>query len=267
MRVQRELLTSADVRVLFKTSIIGTLILIFTYAIFIPNNWRRAAMVIVPMALAPLVVPWILGLTPSRVLRRLRGSAHAGQDHRGRPVPAAGSLHGDLRHAHDQHVAHRGYEAKLLNQYRLAKKLGAGGMGEVYLAEHQLLKRPCAIKLIRPDRSAEPQVLARFEREVRATARLSHWNTIEIFDYGRTDDGTFYYVMEYLPGLSLAELVERYGPMPPGAVIYLLRQACDALREAHAGRPDPSRHQAGQPVRRLSRRPAMTSPSCSTSAW
>src|SRR6266571_6465510 len=101
-------------------------------------------------------------------------------------------------------------------------------MGEVYLAEHQMMKRPCAIKIIRPSRSADPQALARFEREVRATAKLSHWNTIEIFDYGRTSDGTFYYVMEYLPGLSLAELVERHGPLPPARVIHFLQQTCDA---------------------------------------
>src|SRR5256885_2896070 len=106
-------------------------------------------------------------------------------------------------------------------------------MGEVYFAEHQLLKRPCAIKLIRPSLSQQARVLARFELEVRATARLSHWNTVEVYDYGRTDDGTFFYVMEYLPGLSLAELVERHGPLPPERVIYLLRQACQALREAH----------------------------------
>ncbi len=125
------------------------------------------------------------------------------------------------------------FRARRLNQYHLTKKLGAGGMGEVYLAEHQLLKRPCAVKLIRPDMSQKPRVLARFELEVRATARLSHWNTVEVFDYGRTEDGTFYYVMEYLPGLSLQELVDRHGPLPPGRIIYLLCQACDALREAH----------------------------------
>ena len=106
-------------------------------------------------------------------------------------------------------------------------------MGEVYLAEHQMLKRPCAVKLIRPERSGDAHTLARFEREVRATAQLSHWNTILIFDYGRNDDGTFYYAMEYLPGLSLDDLIRRYGPMPPARVIYLLRQACDALHEAH----------------------------------
>jgi serine/threonine-protein kinase len=125
-------------------------------------------------------------------------------------------------------------EARQLGPYRLRQQIGAGAMGEVYLAEHRLLKRPCALKLIRPDRVGDPRVLARFEREVRLTATLSHPNTVEIYDYGRTPDGTYYYVMEYLPGLSLEELVERHGPMPPGRVVYLLRQVCRALREAHA---------------------------------
>jgi len=107
-------------------------------------------------------------------------------------------------------------------------------MGEVYLAEHQMLKRPCVVKLIRPDKAGDRRVLARFQREVRATAKLSHWNTIEIFDYGSTEDGTFYYVMEYLPGMSLAELVERFGPLPPERAVHFLRQICDALSEAHA---------------------------------
>jgi serine/threonine-protein kinase len=125
-------------------------------------------------------------------------------------------------------------EARQLGQYRLRRRLGAGGMGEVYLAEHQLLKRPCAVKLIRPDDATDPTALERFEREVRLTATLSHPNTVEIYDYGRAEDGVYYYVMEYLPGLSLAELVERYGPLPPARVVYLLRQVCGALREAHA---------------------------------
>src|SRR3954471_7296795 len=107
-------------------------------------------------------------------------------------------------------------------------------MGEVYLAEHQLLKRPCALKLIRPEGVADPKALARFEREVRLTATLSHPNTVEIYDYGCTEDGTYYYVMEYLPGLSLEELIGRHGPLPPGRAVYLLRQVCLALREAHA---------------------------------
>lgn len=130
-------------------------------------------------------------------------------------------------------LRHQVAEARQLGQYRLRRQIGSGGMGEVYLAEHRLLKRPCALKLIRPDRLADPRVLVRFEREVRLTATLSHPNTVEIYDYGRTEDGTFYYVMEYLPGLSLAELVDRYGPLPPSRVVYLLRQVCEALYEAH----------------------------------
>jgi serine/threonine protein kinase len=121
-----------------------------------------------------------------------------------------------------------------LGPYRLLRRLGAGGMGEVYQAEHPLLKRPCAIKLIRPERAGEPRVLARFEREVRLISKLSHGNTVEIFDYGRTEDGTFFYVMEYLPGLNLEELLQRHGPLPAERVIHFLRQTCQALREAHS---------------------------------
>jgi len=126
------------------------------------------------------------------------------------------------------------FRAKKFGQYRLRQRLGSGGMGEVYLADHQLLKRPSAIKLIRPGYDTDATALARFELEVQATAKLSHWNTVEIFDYGRADDGTFYYVMEYLPGMSLHELVERHGPMPAARVVYFLRQTCAALCEAHA---------------------------------
>ncbi len=126
------------------------------------------------------------------------------------------------------------HEAQDLGQYRLIRKIGAGNMGEVHLAEHLLLRQPCAIKLIRPDRAADAGTLARFEREVRATSRLNHWNTVRIYDYGYADDGTFYYVMEYLAGWTLEDLVRQHGPLPPGRAIHLLRQVCAALREAHA---------------------------------
>ncbi len=125
-------------------------------------------------------------------------------------------------------------EARQLGQYRLKRRIGAGGMAEVYLAEDQLLKRPCAVKLIRPGVVTDPRALERLEREFRLTARLSHPNTVEVYDYGRAEDGTYYYVMEHLKGLSLAELVNRHGPLLPGRVVYLLRQVCGALREAHA---------------------------------
>jgi hypothetical protein len=130
-------------------------------------------------------------------------------------------------------LRHQVAEARRLGQYQLVRRLGAGGMGEVHLAEHLLLKQPVAIKLIRPDRAGDPEALARFEREVKATARLKHWNTVQIYDYGFTDDGTFYYVMEFLPGMTLEQIVQRDGPLPPARVIHFLRQVCAALAEAH----------------------------------
>jgi len=125
-------------------------------------------------------------------------------------------------------------EAKQLGAYVLKKKLGEGGMGEVWLAEHRLLKRPCAMKFIRPDLAGETATAARFEREVRAVTALTHFNTVRIFDYGRGDDGGFYYVMEYLDGPTLDRLVKDGGPLAPGRAVHLLRQLCGALAEAHA---------------------------------
>lgn len=120
-----------------------------------------------------------------------------------------------------------------LMQYRILDRLGTGGMGDVYLAEHTLLGRRCAVKVIRSRPSGEERGLQRFEREVRAIATLTHPNTVQVYDYGRADDGTFFYAMEYLPGLTLDRLCEQYGPLPPQRAIYLLRQVCGALREAH----------------------------------
>jgi serine/threonine-protein kinase len=216
-----------------KGNLLGMLAMMFTYAIFIPNNWRRAAVMMAPMALAPLVVPWILGqLHPEfyEVAVRVANLEQISEHGLFLFLGAFTAIFG----THTINTLRTEiHQAKLSNQYRLGRKLGRGGMGEVFFAEHQLLKRPCAIKLIRSELVGNPRIFGRFEREVRATAALSHWNTIEIYDYGRNDDGSFYYVMEYLPGLSLSELVHSYGPMAPARVIYLLRQACDALREAH----------------------------------
>jgi hypothetical protein len=124
-------------------------------------------------------------------------------------------------------------EARRFGQYVLERKLGEGGMGEVYRARHGMMRRPSAIKLLRADRAGE-SALQRFEREVQLTARLTHPNTITIFDYGRTADGVFYYAMELLDGATLERVVALGGPLPPGRVVRILTMACGALAEAHA---------------------------------
>ena len=118
-------------------------------------------------------------------------------------------------------------------QYRLKCRIGSGGMGELFEAEHVLLGRSCAIKFIRPEYESDPEAVARFKCEFRAMAKLTHWNTVCVFDCGRTEDGAFYYVMELLRGWSLEELVKKHGPLSPARVVCLLRQVCDALGEAH----------------------------------
>jgi len=122
--------------------------------------------------------------------------------------------------------------ARMLGQYTLGEKLGEGGMGEVYIASHSRLRRSTAIKLLPASRSSEHAV-ARFESEVQLTAQLTHPNTITIYDYGRTDDGTFYYAMEHLAGATLEDVVKVGGPLTSARVLSILEQATGALEEAH----------------------------------
>jgi serine/threonine-protein kinase len=128
--------------------------------------------------------------------------------------------------------------ARRMGSYHLVERLGEGGMGEVWRAEHRTLARPAAIKLVRPEAiGGSPMervtLVRRFEREARATAALTSPHTIQLFDYGVSPDGTFYYVMELLRGLDLEAFVERFGPMPASRAAHLLRQACLSLDEAH----------------------------------
>jgi serine/threonine protein kinase len=121
-------------------------------------------------------------------------------------------------------------------QYTLVREIGAGGMGVVYEARHALLRRPTAVKLLRPfeaDDATRAEALLRFEREVQLTSELNHPNTIVIYDYGCTEDGTFYYAMEYVDGVDLDRLVRVGGPLMPARVIHLALQICASLSEAH----------------------------------
>jgi serine/threonine-protein kinase len=203
-------------------------LLIVLYGTFIPNTGRRCAAVVVSLAALPVVLivvssqldqttgPSVLSALPEMII--LMATAVA--------IAVFGSR--KIRELH-----RKAHEAERIGQYRLKQVLGFGGMGTVYLAEHVLLRRPCAIKVIRPDQASDPRTFARFEREVQATATLTHPNTVEVYDYGHTEDGTFYYVMEYLPGMNLEDMVEQHGALPPARAVYLLRQVCQALREAH----------------------------------
>ena len=121
---------------------------------------------------------------------------------------------------------------KQLGQYTLGEKIGEGGMGVVYRAHHALMRRDTAVKLLLPDR-ADSVAIERFEREVRLTCQLTHPNTIQVYDYGRTPDGIFYYAMELLAGLNLHDLIFRFGPQPEGRVVQILTQVCESLAEAH----------------------------------
>ncbi len=123
-------------------------------------------------------------------------------------------------------------EARRLGQYTLESKLGEGGMGVVYRAHHGMMRRPTAIKLLKPEHTEEA-ALKRFEREVQLTARLTHPHTITIYDYGRTPDGVFYYAMELLDGASLDRVVSVSGPLPASRVVHVLYDVAGALTEAH----------------------------------
>ncbi len=130
--------------------------------------------------------------------------------------------------------------ARELGSYRLTEQLGQGGMGEVWRAEHRMLARPAAIKLIRRSRlggapaAASSDTVRRFEREAQAIARLRSPHTVDLFDFGLADDGSFYYVMELLHGMDAHALVRRHGPVPPERAVFLLRQVCHSLSEAES---------------------------------
>src|SRR6185436_19608601 len=120
-----------------------------------------------------------------------------------------------------------------LGQYKLTEPIGAGGVGVVYRAQHALLRRPTAVKLILPERLDRAR-LARFEREVQLTSQLTHPNTIAIYDYGHTPDGIFFYAMEMVDGITFEELIHHDGAQAISRTVHLMRQLAGALSEAHA---------------------------------
>lgn len=206
------------------------ILLLMVYGLFIPNNWRRATAVTALLSFGPILTEAWAVRGQSAAMRALLDSGAISFNLLQMAAAAVIAVWGAHRFGT---LRRETFDLKHVGVYTLVRPLGGGGMGDVYLAEHRLLKRPCAVKLIRKDRENDDATIARFQAEVQATARLTHPNTVEIYDYGITDNGMFFYVMEFLPGLSVQDLVERAGPLPPGRVIHLLRQVCLALDEAH----------------------------------
>jgi len=126
-------------------------------------------------------------------------------------------------------AAHR---VKRLGSYVVEGKIGSGGMGDVYLARHAMIRRATAVKVLRHE-AGESDALERFEREVQVSAALTHPNTVRVFDFGRTPDGTFYYAMEYLLGLDLQQMIDANGPVDPARCVFIVKQICGSLAEAH----------------------------------
>jgi len=233
--------------------IIHTALLVAAYTLFIPAGWQRTLVATSLMAAVPYV-------TLAVMERRVPVVADAMDQALTVEIWTGGIMLSIILVAIAvwgtytiDAIRHQAAEAGYAGQYKLVKKLGVGGMGEVWLANHTLLTRPTAIKVIRPEvvrekLSSGPQgkkkpaatdpdrvatAMKRFEREAQATASLTSPHTIDVYDFGVATDETFYYAMEYLDGLDLETLVDENGPVPVERAVHLLMQACDSLADAH----------------------------------
>jgi len=204
-------------------------------AALVPSTVRRTAWITV-LAIVPLFALYVFDWVPLAADRSMRGAIGPNQT-----VTLVVNVLiwwtlvtivcvSISRIIHNLHREIR--QAMRLGQYTLDEKLGEGGMGVVYRASHAMMRRPTAVKLLSLEKAGEAGV-ARFEREVQQTARLTHPNTITIYDYGRTPDGVFYYAMELLDGASLQAVVDRDGPQPPGRVLRVMEMVAGGLAEAH----------------------------------
>ncbi len=196
------------------------------YGMFIPSNWRRTAIITGFAALLPTIVTFVqLRLTSSQLIETPSLIT---------PFLLIMTAVVATVASHVVHAIRREAEtARHYGQYELTREIGRGGMGVVFKAQHRLLKRPAAIKLIRSESAFDEQAIERFEQEVQLSATLSHWNTVQIYDYGRTKEGDFYYVMEFLEGQSLQKRLRQTKGMSVSKTVAIVAQLCDGLEEAH----------------------------------
>ncbi len=226
-----------NMMLVMSSGVFGFFVLMIVYGLFIPNDWGQASLLVIPLALIPIPVEILLRYRHPEVEQALQKVATFEYISILVVMLSIGVLVA-IYGANTLNSARKElFEARKFGHYRLTEKIGTGGMGEVWRAEHDLLARPAAVKLISPEvlgkTNGSQVALHRFEREARATAALHSPHTIGIYDFGTTPENTFYYVMEFLEGLNLETLIERFGPISPGRAIYLLKQVCKSLAEAH----------------------------------
>ncbi|MDH3732469.1 MAG: serine/threonine protein kinase [Gemmatimonadota bacterium] len=214
---------------------LGMAILLFMHAAFLPSYRSQIALSVFAVVAAGLVPTVVTAIEPSvaafwqsdaartelgrHIPNQILGAVFLG----GLSIVASRTLYTLGRSAH---------RVKRLGSYVVEGKIGSGGMGDVYLARHSMIRRPTAVKVLRSE-PGDREALERFEREVQVSAALTHPNTVRVFDFGRAADGTFYYAMEYLLGLDLQQMIDRHGPVDPARTVFIMKQACASLAEAH----------------------------------
>ncbi|MCC7337204.1 MAG: serine/threonine protein kinase [Pirellulaceae bacterium] len=212
----------------FMTLSFALAIFIATYGMFIPGQWRRTAVITGMFALIPA--------TTAIVLRQIHPTLQQSDGFPGFVAPLFTMLMAIASTLTTRIVNQLRREvetAKRYGQYHLLDEIGRGGMGVVYKARHRMLKRPAAIKLIRNEFANKPETITEFEHEVQLSAELTHWNSVQIYDYGRTEEGDFYYVMELLEGENLLSRIHRRSKLSNSETANIISQVCDGLQEAH----------------------------------
>ena len=212
----------------------GISIVALIRAALIPSHWRQSLRVYGRIGLAfPLVMAVGAALSPAHRAEWITADSLIVFSSNYVFVIASsflGMVSGHLAWSAQEQL----YRARRVGRYRLQAPIGKGGMGDVWLAWDLSLRRNVALKILRSSTVPSPDTVKRFEREAQAAGRLRSQHVVQVFDFGASDDGLYYIAMEYLPGMNLADLVQRFGPLPPTRAISVIIQACRALEEAHA---------------------------------